>query len=156
VPLTLTQGHWVNTLTGEGRADALVGASVVIDVSNSPSFEDSAVMRFFETSTRHLLAGRGRSRRRLPRRTVGGGDRAVARERLLSGEGRSGAADREILDSVFDRARDAVFEFVASIADAATDAATVGGTVRLASVFSSPSRAMTSPGRWAGSRSGRR
>jgi uncharacterized protein YbjT (DUF2867 family) len=46
----------VNTLTGEGLADALVGASVVIDVSNSPSFEDSAVMRFFETSTRNLLA----------------------------------------------------------------------------------------------------
>jgi uncharacterized protein YbjT (DUF2867 family) len=49
-------GTGVNTLTGEGRADALVGASVVIDVSNSPSFEDSAVMRFFETSTRNLLA----------------------------------------------------------------------------------------------------
>ena len=45
----------VNTLTGEGLSDALVGASVVIDVSNSPSFEDSAVMRFFETSTRNLL-----------------------------------------------------------------------------------------------------
>src|SRR5687767_9758157 len=46
----------INTLTGEGLAEALAGASVVIDVSNSPSFEDSAVMRFFETSTRNLLA----------------------------------------------------------------------------------------------------
>ncbi|GAB1690948.1 NAD-dependent epimerase/dehydratase family protein [Krasilnikovia sp. M28-CT-15] len=46
----------VNTLTGDGLADALIGASVVIDVANSPSFEDIAVMRFFETSTRNLLA----------------------------------------------------------------------------------------------------
>jgi len=46
----------VNTLTGEGLAGALKGASVVIDVSNSPSWEDSAVMKFFETSTRNLLS----------------------------------------------------------------------------------------------------
>src|SRR5262245_60220385 len=45
----------VNTLTGEGLAGVLVGASVVIDVSNSPSFEDGAVMSFFETSTGNLL-----------------------------------------------------------------------------------------------------
>ena len=46
----------VNTLTGEGLAEALKGASVVVDVSNSPSWEDAAVLRFFETSTRNLLA----------------------------------------------------------------------------------------------------
>ena len=45
----------VNTLTGEGLAEALKGASVVVDVSNSPSWEDSAVLKFFETSTRNLL-----------------------------------------------------------------------------------------------------
>ena len=45
----------VNTLTGEGLAEALTGASVVVDVSNSPSFEDAAVMDFFQTSTRNLL-----------------------------------------------------------------------------------------------------
>jgi uncharacterized protein YbjT (DUF2867 family) len=45
----------VNTLTGEGLADALTGADVVVDVSNSPSFEASAVMEFFTTSTRNLL-----------------------------------------------------------------------------------------------------
>src|SRR3981189_3373961 len=45
----------VNTLTGEGLAEALKGASVVVDVSNAPSWEDSAVMNFFETSTRNLL-----------------------------------------------------------------------------------------------------
>src|SRR5262245_51516950 len=46
----------VNTLTGEGLAQVLQGASVVVDVSNSPSFEDAAVLNFFETSTRNLLA----------------------------------------------------------------------------------------------------
>jgi len=45
----------VNTLTGEGLADVLKGASVVVDVSNSPSWEDAAVLNFFETSTRNLL-----------------------------------------------------------------------------------------------------
>src|SRR4051794_14389991 len=46
----------VNTITGEGLADALKGASVVVDVTNSPSWEDAAVLNFFETSTRNLLA----------------------------------------------------------------------------------------------------
>src|SRR6201993_1046387 len=45
----------VNTLTGEGLAEALKGASVVVDVSNSPSFEDAAALKFFEISTRNLL-----------------------------------------------------------------------------------------------------
>ncbi|MBO0724065.1 MAG: SDR family oxidoreductase [Blastocatellia bacterium] len=46
----------VNTVTGEGLAEVLEGASVVVDVSNAPSWEDAAVMKFFETSTRNLLA----------------------------------------------------------------------------------------------------
>src|SRR3954462_7802997 len=45
----------VNTLTGEGLAQVLTGAAVVVDVSNSPSFEDAAVPTFFETSTGNLL-----------------------------------------------------------------------------------------------------
>jgi uncharacterized protein YbjT (DUF2867 family) len=45
----------VNTITGEGLAEVLKGASVVVDVSNSPSWEDAAVLEFFETSTRNLL-----------------------------------------------------------------------------------------------------
>ena len=45
----------VNTLTGEGLAEVLRGASAVVDVSNSPDWEDSAVLKFFETSTRNLL-----------------------------------------------------------------------------------------------------
>jgi len=64
VPKLCEQGHeavaaspnsGVNTITGEGLAEALSGASVVVDVSNSPSWEDAAVLNFFETSTRNLL-----------------------------------------------------------------------------------------------------
>jgi uncharacterized protein YbjT (DUF2867 family) len=51
----------VNTITGEGLADALVGASVVVDVSNSPSFEDAAVLNFFETSTANLVSAESRA-----------------------------------------------------------------------------------------------
>lgn len=46
----------VNSVTGEGLAQALSGAQVVVDVSNSPSFADEAVMQFFQASTRNLLA----------------------------------------------------------------------------------------------------
>jgi len=66
VPKIRQQGHeaiaaapntGVNSITGEGLEAALKGASVVADVSNAPSWEDSAVMKFFETSTHNLLAG---------------------------------------------------------------------------------------------------
>ena len=46
----------VNTLTGEGLAEALKGAQVVVDVANSPSFEDKPALDFFETSGRNLLS----------------------------------------------------------------------------------------------------
>ena len=51
----------VNSVTGEGLADAVKGASVVVDVSNSPSWEDAEVMKFFETSTRNLLASEAKA-----------------------------------------------------------------------------------------------
>jgi uncharacterized protein YbjT (DUF2867 family) len=65
IPLLRERGHeavsaspssGVNTLTGEGLAEALKGTQVVVDVSNSPSFKDKAVLEFFETSTRNILA----------------------------------------------------------------------------------------------------
>ena len=65
VPILRERGHeavsaspssGVNALTGEGLAEALAGANVVVDVSNSPSWADDAVMEFFDTSTRNLLA----------------------------------------------------------------------------------------------------
>jgi uncharacterized protein YbjT (DUF2867 family) len=54
VPASPSSG--VNTLTGGGLAQALEGADVVVDVSNAPSWEDAAVLEFFQTSTRNLLA----------------------------------------------------------------------------------------------------
>jgi uncharacterized protein YbjT (DUF2867 family) len=65
IPILRQHGHeaasaspssGVNALTGEGLAPALAGANVVVDVSNSPSWEDAAVLEFFERSTRNLLA----------------------------------------------------------------------------------------------------
>jgi uncharacterized protein YbjT (DUF2867 family) len=55
-PLAASPRLGINTLTGEGLPEALAGASAVVDVSNSPSFEEQAVLAFFETSTRNLLA----------------------------------------------------------------------------------------------------
>jgi len=51
----------VNTITGEGLPEALAGAQVVVDVANSPSFEDAAVLKFFETSGKNLLAAEARA-----------------------------------------------------------------------------------------------
>jgi uncharacterized protein YbjT (DUF2867 family) len=51
----------VNTITGEGLAEALAGAEVVVDLANSPSWEDKAVLEFFETSGRNLLAAEGKA-----------------------------------------------------------------------------------------------
>ena len=54
--ITASPSLGVNAVTGEGLAEALVGTQVVVDVTNSPSFEDTAVLEFFEKSTRNLLA----------------------------------------------------------------------------------------------------
>src|SRR5947209_9745536 len=54
--LAASPSSGVNTVTGEGLVQALVGAQVVVDVTNAPSWEDRAVLAFFETSTRNLLA----------------------------------------------------------------------------------------------------
>ncbi len=65
IPLLRNRGHeavsaspssGVNTITREGLAEALAGVDVVVDVTNSPSWEDKAVLEFFETSTRNILA----------------------------------------------------------------------------------------------------
>src|SRR6202000_1193607 len=54
--LAASPNSGVNTITGEGLKEALAGAQVVIDLANSPSFEDKAVLEFFETAGRNLLA----------------------------------------------------------------------------------------------------
>jgi uncharacterized protein YbjT (DUF2867 family) len=124
----------VNTLTGEGLADALVDASIVIDVSNSPSLEDGAAMRFFETSTRNLLAAEAEAgvAHHVALSVVG-------TERLSeSGYFRAKFAQERLIEkspipySIVHATQ--FFEFVGSIADAAT----VGGMVRLAPVAFQP------------------
>jgi uncharacterized protein YbjT (DUF2867 family) len=54
--LAASPNSGVNSVTGEGLAETLKSASVVVDVTNSPSWEDAAVMKFFETSTRNFLS----------------------------------------------------------------------------------------------------
>jgi uncharacterized protein YbjT (DUF2867 family) len=124
----------VNTLTGKGLTEALRGASVVVDVSNSPSFEEAAVMEFFTTSTRNLLK-----------------DAAAAGVRHYVAL--SVVGTERIPDSPYLRAKNAqetliktagipysivhatqFFEFITRIADEATD----GTTVRLPPVLIQP------------------
>ncbi len=124
----------VDTLTGEGLADVMAGASVVIDVSNSPSFEDTAVLEFFQTSTRNLLAAEA---------TAGVGHHValsvVGAERLPdSGYLRAKVAQERLIEnssipfSLVHATQ--FFEFVQSIADAATE----GRVVRMAPVLFQP------------------
>lgn len=124
----------VNTLTNEGLADALKDAAVVIDVSNSPSFEDNAVLEFFRRSTSNLLAaeaaaGVGRhvalSVVGSERLTQSGYFRAkIAQETLIK--------ESSIPFSIVRATQ--FFEFVKGIADDATD----GDTVHLASALIQP------------------
>jgi uncharacterized protein YbjT (DUF2867 family) len=117
----------VNTVTGEGLAEVLKGASVAVDVSNSPSWEDNAVMKFFETSTRNLLAYEA---------AAGVGHHValsvVGSDRLLeSGYFRAKIAQENLIESSsipysIVRATQ-FFEFIKGIADLSTD----GNTVRL-------------------------
>jgi uncharacterized protein YbjT (DUF2867 family) len=124
----------VNSLTGEGLAGALEGADVVVDVSNSPSLEGRAALDFFETSTRNLLrteaaAGVGHhvalSIVGTELLTESGYFQAkIAQEKLIE----SGGIPYSIVHAT------QFFEFVARIADGATD----GNTVRVAPVLFQP------------------
>jgi hypothetical protein len=122
----------VNTITGEGLAEALKGASVVVDVSNAPSWEDAAMMKFFETSTRNLLtnetaAGVGHH----VALSVVGTDRM-----LTSGYFRAKLAQENLIKgssipySIVHATQ--FFEFIKGIADIST----VGNKVRLPHVLS--------------------
>ncbi|GHO94666.1 LysR family transcriptional regulator [Reticulibacter mediterranei] len=124
----------VNSLTGEGLAEALAGAQVVVDVTNAPSWEDRAVLAFFETSTRNLLAAEAAAgvghhvalsivgTDRLPEN---GYYRAkVAQEHLI----KASKVPYSILRAT------QFFEFIGGIADEAT----TGQTVRVSSAFLQP------------------
>jgi len=124
----------VNTITGEGLADALAGAQVVVDVANSPSFEDKAVLEFFETSGRNLLAAETVAgvKHHIALSIIGtdrlpdsGYLRAkLAQERLIA----ASKIPYTIVHST------QFFEFLGGIAQSATD----GKTVRLSPAFVQP------------------
>ncbi len=136
VPLLRERGHeavpaspssGVNTLTGDGLAGALRGADVVVDVANAPSWEDAAVLEFFQTSTRNILAeeAAGGVKHHVAL-SVAGADRLpesgymrakVAQERLITG----GKVPYTIVRAT------QFFEFVGAIAGPGTD----GGEVRV-------------------------
>jgi uncharacterized protein YbjT (DUF2867 family) len=124
----------VDTITGQGLAEALKGASVVVDVTNSPSWEDTAVMTFFETSTRNLLSyGAAAGVKHHVALSV------VATERLLaSGFFRAKMAQENLIKASSNpytviRATQ-FFEFVKGIADFSTE----GNKVRLPTALIQP------------------
>jgi uncharacterized protein YbjT (DUF2867 family) len=124
----------VNTVTGEGLAQALAGARVVVDVANAPSWEDNAVLAFFETSGRNLLAAEA---------AAGVGHHValsvVGTDRLLaSGYFRAKMAQEKLIKAsripyTIVRATQ-FFEFVGGIAKSATE----GQAVRLPPVLMQP------------------
>src|SRR5579864_9555752 len=124
----------VNTVTGEGLAQALAGAQVVVDVANAPSWDDNAVMEFFEKSGRNLLAAEA---------AAGVGHHValsvVGTERLLaSGFFRAKMAQENLIKAssipyTIIRATQ-FFEFVKGIADFATE----GNKVRMPSALIQP------------------
>ena len=124
----------VNSVTGQGLAQALKGASVVVDVSNAPSWEDSAVMKFFETSTRNLLSQEAAAGvKHHVALSVVGSDRM-----LESGYFRAKIAQENLIKASsipysIMRATQ-FFEFVKAIADYSTE----GNKVRLPHVFFQP------------------
>jgi uncharacterized protein YbjT (DUF2867 family) len=133
-PLAAAPNTGVDTITGEGLAAALEGASVVVDVSNAPSFEDAAVLEFFTTSTGNLLAAEA---------TAGVGHHVamsiVGADRLPdSGYLRAKVAQEQLVTASsipysIVRATQ-FFEFIDSIAASATE----GDTVSVSSMLFQP------------------
>ncbi len=130
----------VNTLTGEGLAEALAGAQVVVDVANSPSFEDKPALEFFETSGRNLLAaGKAAGVKHHVALSVVGTDRLLGSgPASLSGYFRAKMAQENLIKAsgipfTIVHATQ-FFEFVKNIAQSATD----GSTIRLSPVLMQP------------------
>jgi uncharacterized protein YbjT (DUF2867 family) len=137
-PVAASPASGVNSVTGEGLPEVLQGAKVVVDVSNAPDWEDEAVMHFFQTSTRNLLAAEA---------AAGVGHHValsvVGTDRMLeSGYFRAKMAQEELIRgssipySIVHATQ--FFEFIDGIADAATD----GDTVRLPPALIQPMAAV--------------
>jgi len=124
----------VNTMTGEGLKEALSGANVVVDLANSPSFEDAPVLEFFQTSGRNLFAAEAATGvRHHVALSVVGTDRLaqsgyfrgkIAQEKLIR---ESGVPYTIVRSTQF-------FEFLGGIVQAGTD----GDTVRLSAAWFQP------------------
>ncbi|HEY4670936.1 MAG TPA: SDR family oxidoreductase [Gemmatimonadaceae bacterium] len=124
----------VNSLTGQGLAEVLKGAAVVVDVSDSPSFEDAAVLHFFQTSTTNLLAAEAVAGvKHHVALSIVGADR-----RTESAYMRAKIAQRQLIEqssipySIILATQ--FFEFMKGIADSSA----IGDTVRLAPVLFQP------------------
>jgi uncharacterized protein YbjT (DUF2867 family) len=124
----------VNTLTGEGVHEALEDAAVVVDVSNSPSFEDAAVLNFFETSTRNLLAAEAVAgvRHHVALSVVGTG-RLPKSGYLRAKNAQENLIRKSSIPFTIVHATQ-FFEFLKSIADTATE----GNVVRIPPVLFQP------------------
>ena len=130
----------VNTLTGEGLAEALTGARVVVDVANSPSFEDKPALEFFETSGRNLLAAEGVAgvKHHVALSVVGTDRLTGSGPGSLSGYFRAKMAQENLIKSsgipfTIVHATQ-FFEFAKGIAQSGSD----GSTVRLSPVLMQP------------------
>lgn len=124
----------VNTITGEGLAEALKSAHVVVDVANSPSFEDKAVLEFFEKSGRNLLSAEAAAGvRHHVALSVVGTDRLLAGGYFRAKMAQESLIKASKIPYTILRATQ-FFEFVRSIAEAATD----GQTVRLSPALIQP------------------
>ena len=140
--LAASPSKGVNTLTGEGLKEALAGAQVVVDVANSPSFEDKPSMDFFETSGRNLLgAEKTAGVKHHVALSVVGTDRLTGSGAgSLSGYFRAKLAQENLIKAsgipfTIVRATQ-FFEFVKGIAQ--SGAATDGSAIRLSSVLMQP------------------
>ena len=124
----------VNTLTGEGLAQALDGADVVVDVANSPSFEDEAVMEFFETSGRNIFQAEKKcSIKHHVALSVVGTDRLQESGYLRAKQAQENLIKNSGIPYSIVHATQ-FFEFLGGIANVATD----GDTVRLSSASFQP------------------
>jgi len=124
----------VNSITGEGLAAALKGASVVVDVTNSPTWEDAAVMTFFETSTRNLLSyGAAAGVKHHVALSVVGTERLLASGFFRAKMAQENLIEVSSIPYTIIRATQ-FFEFVKGIADYSTE----GNKVRLPSALIQP------------------
>src|SRR5580765_7358416 len=124
----------VNAVTGEGLAKVLAGAQVVVDVANAPAWEDKAVLEFFETSGRDVLAAEGAAGvRHHVALSVVGTDRLLANGYFRAKMAQENLIKASPIPYTIVRATQ-FFEFVGGIAQAATE----GQTVRLPPVLMQP------------------